>query len=272
MGRRVTALASLGGGCISQVFRATLDDGTELVAKLGDGSAALETEAYMLGYLKAHSRLPVPAVRHAGPGLLLMDYVESGDPIDAAAEEHAADLFAALHAIHGERFGHEQDTLIGQLAQPNPWRERWLDFFRDFRLLHMARQALAAGRISPVLMTRIERFAARLGEFLDESARPALIHGDLWAGNILVRRGRIVGLVDPAIYYADPEIELAFATLFGSLGEPFFRRYNALSPLKSGFFEARRHIYNLYPLLVHTRLFGGHYAGAVERTLARFGR
>ena len=87
----------------------------------------------------------------------------------------------------------------------------------------------------------------------------------------LVRRGRIVGLVDPAIYHANPEIELAFATLFGSLGEPFFRRYNALSPLRPGFFEARRHIYNLYPLLVHARLFGGHYAGAVERTLARIG-
>ena len=241
------------------------------MAKLGDGGAALKVEAYMLGYLKAHSRLPVPTVWHASPGLLLMDYVESGDPIDAAAEEHAAELFAALHAIPADRFGHERDTLIGPLPQPNKWHERWLDFFRDCRLLHMAREALAADRISSALMARLERFAARLGEFLEEPVRPALIHGDLWAGNILVRSGRIVGLVDPAIYHAHPEIELAFATLFGSLGEAFFSRYSALSPLEPGFFEARRHIYNLYPLLVHARLFGGHYAGAVERTLARFG-
>jgi fructosamine-3-kinase len=32
----------------------------------------------------------------------------------------------------------------------------------------------------------------------------------------------------------------------------------------------RRDLYNLYPLLVHVRLFGGHYVGQVERILARF--
>ena len=33
----------------------------------------------------------------------------------------------------------------------------------------------------------------------------------------------------------------------------------------------RRDLYNLYPLLVHVRLFGGSYVASVERTLARFG-
>jgi fructosamine-3-kinase len=41
--------------------------------------------------------------------------------------------------------------------------------------------------------------------------------------------------------------------------------------MREGFFEARRDLYNLYPLLVHVRLFGGSYVGDVERTLARFG-
>jgi fructosamine-3-kinase len=40
--------------------------------------------------------------------------------------------------------------------------------------------------------------------------------------------------------------------------------------MRPGFFEARRDIYNLYPLLVHTRLFGGGYAGSVARILERF--
>jgi fructosamine-3-kinase len=35
-------------------------------------------------------------------------------------------------------------------------------------------------------------------------------------------------------------------------------------------FEIRHHVYNLDALLVYARLFGGHYAGAVERALARF--
>ncbi|NTV46698.1 MAG: fructosamine kinase family protein [Chlorobiales bacterium] len=35
--------------------------------------------------------------------------------------------------------------------------------------------------------------------------------------------------------------------------------------------SSRRDIYNLYPLLVHTRLFGGHYLHSAESILRRFG-
>ncbi len=79
------------------------------------------------------------------------------------------------------------------------------------------------------------------------------------------------GFVDPAIYYAHPEIELAFTTLFGTFERPFFDRYHELRPIAPGFFEERRDIYNLYPLLVHVRLFGGSYVSSVERTLRQFG-
>jgi fructosamine-3-kinase len=271
LGRRIARLRPLGGGCIAAVFQVVLEDGGALVAKRGEDAGGLACEAYMLRYLATHSALPVPAVHHAGPALLIMDYIDGGDPIDAAAETHAAELMAALHDVGADRFGHERDTVIGGLPQPNPPSPRWLDFFRDWRLLYMAHEALRHGGISAALMARLERFAARLGEFIEEPARPSLVHGDLWAGNILARQGRIAGLIDPAVYHADPEIELAFATLFRSLGEPFFRRYGELRPLRPGFFETRRDIYNLYPLLVHARLFGGHYASAVERTLRRFG-
>lgn len=118
---------------------------------------------------------------------------------------------------------------------------------------------------------RIEALCARLGEWLEEPARPSLIHGDLWGGNVLAADGRISGFIDPAIYYADPEIELAFTTLFGTFGDAFFRRYGELRPLRARFFEERRDLYNLYPLLVHVRLFGGEYVSQVEAILRKFG-
>ena len=91
----------------------------------------------------------------------------------------------------------------------------------------------------------------------------------MWGGNVLTREGRIAGFIDPAIYYADPEIELAFATLFGTFGDTFFARYREHRPLAPGFFDVRRDLYNLYPLLVHVRLFGGGYVGGVVRTVRR---
>jgi fructosamine-3-kinase len=88
---------------------------------------------------------------------------------------------------------------------------------------------------------------------------------------VLVKGGRVAGLIDPAIHWAHPEIELAFGTLFGPMGDAFFRRSAELAPLAPGFFEERRDLYNLYPLLVHVQLFGGGYANTVARTLDRFG-
>lgn len=266
-GRRVARAAPLSGGCVGEVYRLDLDDGTPLVAKLGPG---LEPEGWMLRYLATHSDLPVPAVIHGDDDLLLMDHVEAGGAIDAGAERHAAELLAALHGVTADRFGLERDTLIGGLRQPNPWTPRWIDFFREQRLLHMAGEAQRAGRLPRGLMVRIERLAARLETWLEEPDAPALIHGDAWGGNILCRGGRVAAFIDPAIYYADPEIELAFGTLFGTFGGDFFNRYRQLRPIRPGFFEIRRDLYNLYPLLVHVRLFGGSYVSAVERIVSRF--
>jgi fructosamine-3-kinase len=65
-----------------------------------------------------------------------------------------------------------------------------------------------------------------------------------------------VGVIDPAIYYAHPEIELAFSMLFNTFGTPFLVHYGALRAIDPGFIDSSREIYNLYPLLVHVRLFG----------------
>ena len=86
---------------------------------------------------------------------------------------------------------------------------------------------------------------------------------------MIARGDRIAGFIDPAIYHADAEIELAFTTLFNTFSTPFFRRYHEIRPIRDGFFDLRRDLYNLYPLLVHVRLFGGGYVGAVAGIVGR---
>ena len=264
-------ISPLAGGNVGEVYKVRLTDGTLLVAKIGAESDALDLEGWMLDFLSQHSSLPVPKVRHASNSLLLMDYIDSGEAITAAAETHAAELLAELHAVTAPEFGLERDTLIGGLHQPNPPSPTWIPFFRDHRLIYMGREAVDAGRLPVEIMGRLERLAGRLDSWLEEPDRPSLIHGDMWGGNILVKSGRIAAFVDPAIYFADPEIELAFATLFSTFGEPFFRRHSEIRPIRPGFFEIRRDLYNLWPLLVHVRLFGGGYVASIERTLEKLG-
>ena len=270
-GKKIRSIRPLSGGSVAEVVLVEFDDRSRLVAKRGRPGQSLALEGWMLDYLGRETRLPVPAVVSATDDLLLMEYIESGGALDVHCERHAAELLAALHDLSAPAFGLERATVIGGLQQPNEWTTSWISFFREQRLLFMARAAHGEGEIEAALLSRVEKFAERLDKFLEEPARPSLIHGDMWGGNVLCRNGRIAGFVDPAIYFADPEIELAFSTLFSIFGDAFFARYRELRGLRPGFFEVRRDIYNLYPLLVHVRLFGGHYAAAVERTLARFG-
>lgn len=262
----------LGGGCISQVYRVVLTNEQILVAKHDPSQdAQLELEGFMLQYLAEQSTLPVPEVFHASAHLLLMAYIEGVNYFSPGAQEHAAELLAILHKISAHAYGFERDTLIGGLHQPNPWTKSWISFFRDQRLMYMANESVQAGRLPPSMYKRLGRFCEKLDIWLKEPEQPSLIHGDVWTTNILSDKDRIVGFIDPAIYFADPEIELAFTTLFGTFSSPFFSRYQEFRPLDKDFFDSRKDIYNLYPLLVHVRLFGGSYFQNVDSTLRRFG-
>lgn len=275
-GERPDRISALSGGCVGDVFCITMPSGPDLVVKVGDtGSgpeSGLNCEGFMLRYLARQSQLPVPEVIHADDTLLVMHKIESGGGLGAAVQRDAAVHLVALHDLTTDRgYGFERDTVIGGLAQPNPWTPRWLDFFRDQRLVHMGREAERMGRLPSATLTRLMRFVEHLARWIKEPAQPSLIHGDMWSGNVLSANERITGFIDPAIYFADAEIELAFSTLFNTFGAAFFDRYTELHPIKPGFFEQRCEIYNLYPLLVHVCLFGGSYVASVERTLKKFG-
>lgn len=271
-GQEVIDVEPLGGGCVSSVYRVGLRDGSALVAKVDeDDRAKLPVEARMLRYLAANTALPVPDVSYSSDRLLLMSFIPGESYFTAGAERHAAELLAALHEHTSPSYGFAWDTLIGGLRQPNPPTASWLAFFAEHRLNYMAAEAARAGRLPSGVAARVEKLCARLDEFLSEPERPSLIHGDVWTTNVLAKGDRITGFIDPAIYFAHSEMELAFTTLFGTFGRAFFDRYQEIRLIAPGFFRQRRDLYNLYPLLVHVRLFGGSYVSTVSSALERFG-
>ncbi|MFN2135354.1 MAG: fructosamine kinase family protein [Candidatus Promineifilaceae bacterium] len=272
LGQAVVAMSPLTGGSVGQVYSLRTADGQRFVVKIDlSAGAQLDIEAFMLDYLREHSQLPVPEPVYCDPELLVMRFVPGVSVFSTLAQQDAADKLAELHSNSAPRFGLQRDTLIGSLHQPNAWRTSWVHFFVEQRLLYMTEVAANAGRLPVELARRLGKLAPRAEDLLLEPGEPALLHGDIWTTNVLARADLITGFLDPAIYYGSPEIELAFITLFNTFGQPFFDRYQERHPLERGFFKERRHIYNLYPLLVHVRLFGGGYVLQVRETLERFG-
>ncbi len=57
--------------------------------------------------------------------------------------------------------------------------------------------------------------------------------------------------------------------LFGRLPDDFYRAYNEVNTLQSGYTD-RREIYNLYHLLNHLNLFGSGYLSSVMQIVRRY--
>lgn len=272
LGAPVVARRELDGGMIGRVYRVELADGRTVVAKTG--GTPLAVEGRMLRYLARHAELPVPDVYHADDDLLCIEFLPGESTITPAVERDAAAHLAALHGVTADAFGFPFDTLTGPVPQPNPRTDRWIPFYRDKRLEHVL--ALAEGdeesALTPSLAARVRAVCAELSDLIEEPAAPALIHGDVWRTNLLTDGERVVAFLDPACYFAHPEVELAYADWTDTFGEPFFERYRRERGVDlDGFFERRRHVYRLYPLLVHVHLFGESYVEPLEATLARLG-
>lgn len=245
----------LGGGSICAVWRAATVDGDPVVVKDTPYDAAVEADG--LAAL-AQAGAPVPEVLAVEPHRLVLAHV-AGPP----DWEGLGEALAAVHAHTGPSYGWHRDNLIGELTQPNARHEDWPTFFAEQRV----RPFLDAPALPREVRARLERACAGpIADVLPADPPPSLIHGDLWAGNVVEGRW----LIDPAVNHADRELELAFAALFGGLPEALWRSYQRAWPLAPGWQE-RRPVLQLYHLLVHVAHFGSGYVPAVVSRLDAVG-
>ena len=245
-------LERLAGGDLSEVLLVPRA-GAGLVAKSGPSVGA---EAAMLRAL-AGVGIRVPAVVGEHDGVLLLDFVAHDGVLSPNAWADIGGELARLHARIGEAYGWPVDYALGTVALDNREARDWPRFWVEQRL------AAAARLLDRPWRERVERLAGRLGDLLPAAPPASLLHGDLWTGNILVAGGRLAALIDPACYYGHAEADLAMLCLFGEPPEEFWQAYGIREPG----WEARLPVYQLFPALVHLRLFGAAYAPMADRLL-----
>ena len=246
----------LKGGFICGTVRGRLADGREVVVKRCPYPA--EVEADGLRALGA-TGVPVPAVLGVGSQVLVLERV--GGPPDWAALGRA---IAGLHRTTGDRFGWHRDNFQGITVQPNGWYEDWPSFYVERRV----RPHLADARVPGPLRRRIERACeGPLPALLRPRPPASLTHGDLWMGNVIEGRW----LVDPAVSFADRELELAYMQLSDSLPAEFWDAYMAEWPPDPGY-ERRRPALQLHKFLNNIRHFGpDRYVPRIEAVLDTYG-
>jgi len=226
---RLAHLRPLTGGTYNTVEELRLTDGSRYVLKAAPDTPGLHYESRLLvaeaEFYRRAGSAGVPAPRLVtlddDSAVLLMTACP-GDPWDGSFTEAERTYLrtelgrqvAALHRVTGTAFGYPSGAL-GPLTPD--WRTAFtamLEAILDDARRFSARLPRPADEIAVTLRAAYDA--------LDEVTVPALVHFDLWDGNILVERSadsvRIGGLIDgERMFWGDPLAEFVSLALLGDI-------------------------------------------------------
>lgn len=189
---------------------------------------------------------------------VVMEFMEESRQSVQMDESFALNL-SKMHQTTHTAFGFEPDTFIAGIRQNNKLQDTWADFYIAQRLEPIFESACETGLFNNADMKAFEALLKRIALEMPPT-KPALIHGDLWNGNVIkTNRGRV--LIDACVGFGHYEMDLAMMHLFGGFSSEVYSLYHEHIP-KVPDYDERLKWYQLYYLLIHVILFGRSYVSA----------
>lgn len=154
-------------------------------------------------------------------------------------------------------FGFDVPTCCGFIPMDNSWKKDWVDFYVENRLqsqldlIEKKYRDKDARNLWPQVKKNIHKL------FENIEIKPALLHGDLWSGNVAETSDGPC-IFDCAAFYGHYEYDLGIAAMFGGFPRAFYNGYHKILPKQPGF-DARNRLYQLFHYLNHWNHFGSGY-------------
>ncbi|MBX9395348.1 aminoglycoside phosphotransferase family protein [Streptomyces sp. TRM72054] len=260
-------VTELGHGWFNVAYRIRLRDGYEAVLKIAPPSGvevmtyeqgAMGIELAALDLIGRNTTVPVPQVDFADRSRELCDadwffmpFVDA-DNLGIVGPELPAQELAAYKeqvGVANREINSIRGAAFGPLAGPGDvsWRRVFTGIVEDV-LADGERRGVELGWSYDTMREVLAEHAGSL----EEVREPRLVEWDLWDGNVMVRDGKIVCVIDhERAFFGDPLIEVGFAgTQLAAFGDStaFMRGYGH-RPLTET--EAvRRRLYCLHLMLI----------------------
>lgn len=269
---KLQVVKTISGGSINQCFQIKYCNNLYFL-KINSSikfPAMFMAEAEGLKRIELANAVNVPAVIGYGNAahekFLILEWIEEGDNT-AFSQQKLGRALALLHQHSNSQFGLDHNNYMGSLPQSNTQYSSWTDFFIYERLKPQVEIGRAKGFLNQDVLKQFGNLYEKL-DTLYPKENPSLVHGDLWSGNYMIDKFNTPVLIDPAIFYANREVDIAMTMLFGGFPQSFYEAYNEVFPLQDGW-KARIGLWNLYPLLIHLNLFGSSYLPEIKEILKR---
>lgn len=266
---KIVEKSKIEGGDISECYM--ISDGEEryfVKCNTREFLNQFESEAENLKLLRKTNTVYVPELVHIGHSkhnaFIIQNFLTTKSLDDEKSSYQFGIQLARLHSWGEQKeYGFDTDNYIGSTLQPNLWNKKWSRFFSEQRigwqLQLLDEKGINFGNISDIVSLINSKLS-------NHNPKPSFLHGDLWHGNT---SNTAFGPIcyDPACYWGDRECDIAMTELFEGFESSFYQGYESVLPLDIGYHD-RKSIYNLYHILNHCNLFGGHYLDEAEQILS----
>jgi fructosamine-3-kinase len=254
---------------------AILSDGAHPVfVKLSEAANGLdqfEVELAGLKLLSERAGALIPAligiIPVEGGYLLVLEAVQAVERTPERWREIGRAL-ARIHQVKGEQNGYEMQGYFGPLYQDNRPTKDWRSFYLERRLWPRFMGAIDAGNLPTETIRQIEQLIRRLPKLDIPEIQPSLLHGDAQQNNFITT-GQGVLVIDPAVYYGNPEMDLAYVDYFQAVPEAVFQGYQEILPIAPGFQE-RRDLWRIPAYLAAVIVEGRGYLGRLVTALQKY--
>jgi protein-ribulosamine 3-kinase len=262
------------GGSLNETYRVEVD-GKKAFCKINSANnfpQLFAREKNGLEFLSSTGIMATPEIfdcfEISNRQVLMMEWIEPGEQT-IQFWKHFGRSLAGLHSISSASFGFKEDNYMGVVPQSNRQQGEWIIFFREQRLQTLCRLCFDKGLLLAHHIRNFEMVYKKLNEIFDEKSIPCLLHGDLWNGNFIAAKNEQAVLIDPAVYFGHPSVDLGMTNLFGGFPAVFYDSYQYYLPFPANYRQQWK-VANLYPLLIHLYLFGRSYLREIEQTLSEF--
>jgi len=243
---------------------AILSDGDYSVfVKLSNAANGLEQFEVELAGLQMLSSLagvltPTPiGILSVENGIILV--TETVESVERTAREwrDIGRTLARIHQVKGDRYGLSVNGYFGPLYQDNRPMNNWLAFYAERRLWPRLMGAINTGHMPTSAIREVEKLIQRLPNLDVPETIPTLLHGDAQQNNFIsTKQGAVV--IDPAVHYGNPEMDLAYLDYFRPVPDDVLLEYQETMPIDPGFRE-RRDLWRIYGYLAIVEVEGQSY-------------
>ncbi|MEW5872362.1 MAG: fructosamine kinase family protein [Chloroflexota bacterium] len=250
------------------------DDSYSIFAKFSDaanGREQFEIELASLRLLARHSGVLVPTpigIISANVGSILI--LEEVRVVERTPRHwrQIGQALARLHQVKSDQFGLETNGYFGPLRQDNTPMSDWPAFFTERRLVPGLKRAVDSGNLPSPLARQLEQVISRLPELCGPEIVPNLLHGDAQQNNFISAESGVY-VIDPAVYYGHPEVDLAYIDYIQPVPDEVFEGYREELPIDPGFWE-RRYLWRIWGYLAGVTVEGAGYLGQLADAVQRY--